>query len=579
MSQLNSITLNVGDVYKDDPKTLPGFTTYVDGSVDTSTPGTYTLTYTLIKTDPAFETESYFREVTVQEVAPADPIVHPIPVITLTGDAVVTIESGSAWTDPGAAAVVTGEDDPVVNTVLSIPDANSWSSANPGNYAILYYAVSEYNKIGFAKRTVIVQAEEANNSTTDSTTNTSLEPDTILEESESNPDTNSETPQDEPLPSDTSSWTATSLSFLCGGDTAQVPVAPIYINSTPRPGIIPQKLVETRWSTQIGTYTGWSKSIYNISSSTVGSDTVQVIADGTTSWILDTVHDRETVTYKMEHAPDVTSTFHIDSSNGTISKFFGRWGVHSYLNNPGWDGAVTRVSSPLGGSSGTQMRSPTTFTPVTLENIDTWTNSFESGDPNDGFNNFERALDPTFALDKQYYTFAIGHRNGPSEPGDYISLSWAVGMQDRDVSEFCNFTVPDPDPAQLPLFCNTTYASTSITQNPPSPGQIPLEFQEFVQTSNSGFFTTTTYNYSSHTSESVTYTASTGGAFSITVDSTDDTKNRFEAKSGNVYVWDHVEAHTTTGKFNWPYYVELSSTLVKELQFKQNSWFNSGTSC
>ena len=567
MNEELAVTISVGDVYKDKPKTLPGFTTYVDSTVDTSTPGTYTVTYTLIKTEP-FETVTHFRNVTVLERTPVDLTDYPNPVITLSGDAVVTIESGSSWTDPGATAATNDEPSITVNTVLSLTDADSWLSTSPGNYAILYYAVSQYNKIGFAKRTVIVQAPEADSNTTDNTTNTSLEPDTVLEESEDNPDPDSENPQDEPLPDDTSLWTENSLSFLCGGDTAEVPTAPFYITSDTRPGIIPQKLVETRWSTQIGTYTSWSKSVYNIQSTTLGSDPVQVIADGSVSWLLDTVHDRETVTYKMEHAQGVTSTVHIDFNDGTISKFFGRWGVHSYLEDPGWDGVVTKVSSPLIGISGTQMRSPTTFTQVTPQNITTWTNSFSETDINANFNNFERALDDDFALDKQYYTYATGYRKGPSEPGDYISLSWAVGMQDRDVSQFCNFTVPDPDPI-LPLFCDTTYNTSGFTTNPPESGQIPREFEE------TNFNFSTTYTYSIHTTNSVTYVANTGGEFSITIDSDEPTMNRFVAKSGALYVWNTVSAGNSP---TFPYFVTHSSN-NRALQFKANEWTDSGVTC
>ena len=154
MNELDSITLNVGNLYKDKPKTLPGFTTYVDGSVDTSTPGTYTLTYTLIKTDPAFETESYFREVTVQEVAPID---HPAPEITLIGDAFYNIDIGEPWTDPGATASV--ETSPGVFedvTVYSFSSVDIWPNAEAGTYQVVYYAISSNNKIGFAMRTVKV---------------------------------------------------------------------------------------------------------------------------------------------------------------------------------------------------------------------------------------------------------------------------------------------------------------------------------------------------------------------------------------------------------------------------------------
>lgn len=153
MTELDSITLNVGDVYKDKPKTLPGFTTYVESRVDTSTPGTYTVTYTLIKTDP-FETETWTREVTVQEVTPID---HPTPEITLIGDAFYNIDIGESWTDPGATASV--ETSPGVFedlTVYTFSSVDIWPNAEAGTYQIIYYAVSLNNKIGFAMRTVKV---------------------------------------------------------------------------------------------------------------------------------------------------------------------------------------------------------------------------------------------------------------------------------------------------------------------------------------------------------------------------------------------------------------------------------------
>ena len=147
-------------------------------------------------------------------------------------------------------------------------------------------------------------------------------------------------------------------------------------------------------------------------------------------------------------------------------------------------------------------------------------------------------------------------------------------MQDRDVSEFCNFTVPDPDPAQLPLFCNTTYANSPFGIEPLG-GYIPKLFLEFVYPGSS-----TTINYtlveSSITTESVTYEASSGGTYSITIDSTDNTKNSFTTARGNTYVWNQVSAGSNS---TYPYSVQHPSDANVWLQFEADNWFNSGISC
>lgn len=80
MTQLNPITISVGDTYTEKPYTKTGFTTYVNGSVDTSTPGDYTIDYTLIKLSP-FETESHTLTVSVVGVS------AKLPEIRLKGQA------------------------------------------------------------------------------------------------------------------------------------------------------------------------------------------------------------------------------------------------------------------------------------------------------------------------------------------------------------------------------------------------------------------------------------------------------------------------------------------------------------
>ena len=64
------------------------------GTVDTSTVGTYTLTYSA--TDAAGNTGSATRTVNVVDTTP--------PTITLNGDATVSLVVGGSFTDPGATA-------------------------------------------------------------------------------------------------------------------------------------------------------------------------------------------------------------------------------------------------------------------------------------------------------------------------------------------------------------------------------------------------------------------------------------------------------------------------------------------
>lgn len=148
MNELDSITLNVGNLYKDKPKTLPGFTTYVEGVVDTSTPGTYTVTYTLIKTDPVFETETYFREVTVTS-APTQ-----IGSITLSGEPVITVSLPdiASYVDAGATSsdgtvLVTNLDGTVSGSFTGLPNI-------AGSYTLIYYLSGSLSN--FVTRTIHV---------------------------------------------------------------------------------------------------------------------------------------------------------------------------------------------------------------------------------------------------------------------------------------------------------------------------------------------------------------------------------------------------------------------------------------
>ena len=148
MNELDPITLNVGAVYEDEPKTLPGFTTYVDGEVDTNTAGVYTITYTLIKLKPSFDTETWTREVTVTS-APTQ-----IGSITLNGDPVISIalSGASTYSDAGA----TSSDGTVLVTNLDGTASESFTGLPniAGSYTLIYYTPGSFSN--FVTRTIHV---------------------------------------------------------------------------------------------------------------------------------------------------------------------------------------------------------------------------------------------------------------------------------------------------------------------------------------------------------------------------------------------------------------------------------------
>lgn len=95
------------------------------GSVNTSTVGTYTITYTA--TDAAGNTATATRTV---EVVAGD-----APVITLLGASSVTIEVGSSYTDAGATALDTEDGDLTASIVVG---GDSVDPATVGTYTITY---------------------------------------------------------------------------------------------------------------------------------------------------------------------------------------------------------------------------------------------------------------------------------------------------------------------------------------------------------------------------------------------------------------------------------------------------------
>ena len=131
-------TVNQGDDWTDAGATADtGETVTVSGSVDTSTIGTYTITYTA--TDATGNVGTATRTVTVVD--------NVAPVITVTSGTDI-VAQGDDWTDAGATAD-TGETVTVSGTV---------NTSTGGIYTITYTASDASGNVGTATRKVVVNA-------------------------------------------------------------------------------------------------------------------------------------------------------------------------------------------------------------------------------------------------------------------------------------------------------------------------------------------------------------------------------------------------------------------------------------
>ncbi len=113
----------------------------VSGSVNPNAGGTYTLLYTA--TDSSGQSASVQRTVWVTDTQP--------PVVTLNGDAEVTLACGDPWTDPGASAMDACEGN------LQVTVSGSVNPNAGGTYTLLYTATDSAGQSASVQRTVRVE--------------------------------------------------------------------------------------------------------------------------------------------------------------------------------------------------------------------------------------------------------------------------------------------------------------------------------------------------------------------------------------------------------------------------------------
>jgi LPXTG-motif cell wall-anchored protein len=154
----NPLYLNVGDEFVDPGATatddVDGDLTeqiVVTGSVDTSKPGEYILTYTV--SDSAGNEATETRTVIVREAQ--EPDTTP-PVITLKGDNPLHLYVGDEFVDPGATAT----DDVDGDLTEQIVVTGSVDTSKPGEYTLTYTVSDSAGNTASVTRTVIVQEKE-----------------------------------------------------------------------------------------------------------------------------------------------------------------------------------------------------------------------------------------------------------------------------------------------------------------------------------------------------------------------------------------------------------------------------------
>ena len=150
------LTIQAGTTY-DDPgytctdDTDPAPTVTISGTVNTSSPGTYTVTYTC--TDSSDNSSTATREVTVVDTTD--------PVITINGSSELTITAGTTYTEQGAACT----DD--TDGSLQVTTSGTVDTSNPGTYTVTYACTDSSGNGSTISRTVTVVTAETPIDTTD----------------------------------------------------------------------------------------------------------------------------------------------------------------------------------------------------------------------------------------------------------------------------------------------------------------------------------------------------------------------------------------------------------------------------
>jgi len=141
----NSLIIAAGSVFTDPGATAldavdGAVTVSATGSVNTSVPGNYTITYSA--TDTAGNTATATRTVIVADLT--------APVITIIGENPLTIPVGTDFTDPGATATDN------IDANITINVSGSVNDTVPGDYIITYSATDAAGNSSSGTRTVKV---------------------------------------------------------------------------------------------------------------------------------------------------------------------------------------------------------------------------------------------------------------------------------------------------------------------------------------------------------------------------------------------------------------------------------------
>jgi len=158
----NNIELKVGDKYNEEGATAidekDGDITAqitIEGSVDTSKEGKYTISYKVA--DKAGNQATIARTIVVKKVEEKD---ITKPEIRLTGESKIELEVGGTYTDKGATATDNKDGDITSKIVTTIEPSGKIDTSKEGTYTITYKVTDTAGNIATATRTVVVKAKE-----------------------------------------------------------------------------------------------------------------------------------------------------------------------------------------------------------------------------------------------------------------------------------------------------------------------------------------------------------------------------------------------------------------------------------